>query len=422
MASPPTFRHVTADELVIRICTWNVAEIDADKASSAELYQWVFRREEERAGCIPEADLMVVGLQEIDMSAKALVKGRTKKGRKWAERLCGLVDSEGDSRYRLVGHKQMMGLGLYVWARVEVEQCLQNVELVSTATGFFNAFGNKGAVCARFGYAQKSFCFVNSHLAAHQHKLERRNQDHDRILNTTAFTHVPQRLLAHDVVFWFGDLNYRLNLPREVVANALLSPTESPDAKRKLLSRHDQLYGEMRNGRAFQCFTEPEITWCPTYKLMKGSEGVYSAKRNPAYCDRILYATDAQHLPDHFFDDDDGDDELDGVLNLFECVVCRRVNKGGVLRKSGWKCETCVGKKSDPSRGSPPPARTSRSNDWCEQDSSASADESHSTSPASGYARRRTRVRCLAYTADPTATLSDHRPVHGVFAVADVFR
>eukprot|EP01061_Rhynchopus_euleeides_P044706 TRINITY_DN7863_c0_g1_i2.p1 TRINITY_DN7863_c0_g1~~TRINITY_DN7863_c0_g1_i2.p1 ORF type:complete len:453 (+),score=89.97 TRINITY_DN7863_c0_g1_i2:292-1650(+) len=448
---------VRVDELVIRICTWNVAETPPDEAPVDELRKWVFQKDHEAEDAsvtrCPIPDVIAIGLQEVDMSALAMIREKTKKGKEWAAYLrdiiCGSTGTP--TRYREVSSKQLMGLGLFVYAKHDIELHMTNVETRGARTGFFNSFGNKGAVCARFSLEGKSFCFINCHLAAHQEKVDKRNQDHRRIRNITAFTRVPQRLLEHDSVFWFGDLNYRLDLSREEVVGTL-----ALDCKRSLMAQHDQLTAEMRHGRAFQGFTEPIVTWAPTYKLKRGEAGAYSKKRSPAYCDRILYATSAAD------GDEDAGDPTEpsegalspadlgdlseprlpsvgsmGSLDLFECVVCDRRDPGGQLRRSGWKCQPCVGKKSQKARRGGGSGVVSSGGSGvtavmpCDAFAFNGSDHEFRaprTPPCMSsehvlFGRpSRPPIRCLAYIDDPELTSSDHRPVHGVFAVSSVFR
>ena len=60
-----------------------------------------------------------------------------------------------------------------------------------------------------------SMVFVCSHLAAHAEELERRNEDHDCIFSRTAFgdpiNGSPKAIMDHDHIYFFGDMNYRIN-------------------------------------------------------------------------------------------------------------------------------------------------------------------------------------------------------------------
>lgn len=49
------------------------------------------------------------------------------------------------------------------------------------------AQGNKGAVGIRFNLYNSSLCFINSHLAAHQHNSAGRNSDYQNICARLAF-------------------------------------------------------------------------------------------------------------------------------------------------------------------------------------------------------------------------------------------
>eukprot|EP01059_Diplonema_ambulator_P033768 TRINITY_DN7208_c2_g3_i1.p1 TRINITY_DN7208_c2_g3~~TRINITY_DN7208_c2_g3_i1.p1 ORF type:complete len:403 (+),score=32.18 TRINITY_DN7208_c2_g3_i1:49-1209(+) len=360
----------SADSLVVRICSWNVAEVNPGKVEGRGLAEWL-----NPSGVVPSPGVVVIGLQELDMSAKALVQESTKKGGAWEDVLTRTLRNTGD--YTLLDCKQLMGLGIYLFTASELVPFIHEVELCRTRTGFFNSFGNKGAVCVRFKYEQKSFCFINAHLAAHQSEVNRRNRDHDRIVNLSLFSTHPQNILSHDSVFWFGDLNYRLEMPRSAVVDSIGSPF-----KKDLVTKYDQLYSEMKAGNVFSGFTEPEITWDPTYKCVKGLRGGYSSKRSPAYCDRILYATCGGYPNGSM------------VKIGSKCVVCYTPCSlhEGQYRRSGLKCHSCIGKKSRASKRPPAPYRPS------------------------GYLP----TTCLGYSDNPDLTMSDHRPIHGLFAVHGV--
>ena len=474
---------VKGNELVIRVCTWNVAEVRPETVCLEQLRRWVLLSDAEAAEgrhACPLPDVVAIGMQEMDMTAKAMLKEKTNKMKRWGSRL-NEAFAAFPGGYRLVSCRQLMGIGLYMFASESVERGMSRVETSDARTGFFNSFGNKGAICARFLLEGKSFCFINCHLAAHQENTERRNKDHDRIIDIAAFDRAPQRLLSHDSVFWFGDLNYRLDLPRNGVIDSL-----AVSCKKNLMARHDQLQAEMRTGRVFRGFAEPLITWAPTYKLKRGEERAYSDKRSPAYCDRILYATSAAQSDADVEEPEAaaaaassfgatpagrrrslsvGSDSPPAAadiqaLDLFECVVCDRRSVDGTARRSGWKCKPCVGKRSAKSRGpaaAPPPvaaASAAASGPRRGDGSHAGAPSVMScpvfdpSSPLVGLAQdahrrpaaatptarpgaapfgahshpARPAVRCLAYTDDPSVTASDHRPVHGVYAVAAVFR
>eukprot|EP00756_Hemistasia_phaeocysticola_P006017 Hpha_TRINITY_DN13622_c0_g1::TRINITY_DN13622_c0_g1_i3::g.122562::m.122562/K01099/INPP5B_F; inositol polyphosphate 5-phosphatase INPP5B/F len=288
---------IDASTLVTRVCTWNVAEIGPHRADPGALLEWLLGAG--TASAVAHAcgsslrralspDLVVIGLQEIDMSAGAVLRGTrgTAKGERWTDVFSEVLRKT----HRRVVHSQLAGLGLWLFASIEVEPELYGIDAVTMATGFFNRFGNKGGVCARVKVAGRSFCFVNSHLAAHQSRVEKRNKDQKRI-QETQFRQAPQGISGHDYVFWFGDLNYRLDLPnRDKVVEHIESAQPS-----ELLSGHDQLHREMREGKAFLGFTEATIDWGPTYKMLKGSCDVYNERRIPAYCDRVLFCVPAQY-------------------------------------------------------------------------------------------------------------------------------
>lgn len=134
-----------------------------------------------------------------------------------------------------------------------------------------------------------SVCLVNSHLAAHDHMLEERISDYQRIKDATKFSvKVSQSIYEHDYVFWFGDLNFRLygdessNLSPEQIRDMVKN-----DQLNELLKK-DQLSIAMCEGRAFSELVERLPQFPPTFKFEPGTSD-YDLKRRPAWCDRILY-------------------------------------------------------------------------------------------------------------------------------------
>ena len=57
-------------------------------------------------------------------------------------------------------------------------------------TGMSGKAGNKGGVAIRFLLHSTSVCFVCSHMAAHQTKVQERNQDFHDICSRVQFPHV----------------------------------------------------------------------------------------------------------------------------------------------------------------------------------------------------------------------------------------
>jgi hypothetical protein len=94
-------------------------------------------------------------------------------------------------------------------------------------------------------------------------------------------------VLDHEICLFNGDMNYRIDLPRETVLSNIRR-----NELDKLLS-HDQLLAQIRKNPGFRLrsFHEPKITFPPTYKYNVGTKDYDTSekKRTPAWCDRIYY-------------------------------------------------------------------------------------------------------------------------------------
>jgi hypothetical protein len=99
-----------------------------------------------------------------------------------------------------------------------------------------------------------------------------------------------------DHILFCGDLNYRLDLPRELAERTVDKIKDTKDetevrSLRTSLLRHDQLLRTISEGAAFCDFSEGEIKFPPTFKFDKGTKDYDTShkQRIPAWTDRILY-------------------------------------------------------------------------------------------------------------------------------------
>ncbi len=67
-------------------------------------------------------------------------------------------------------------------------------------------------------------------------------------------------LVSEQNVFFFGDMNYRIEIPREVTVKM------ASQSKWRELADQDQLSIEMAHGRVLNGFLEGKLDFPPTYK------------------------------------------------------------------------------------------------------------------------------------------------------------
>jgi hypothetical protein len=68
---------------------------------------------------------------------------------------------------------------------------------------------NKGGIAIRMKVDDTYLAFVTAHFAAGQSMVDDRNRDYWTLSNGLKFK--SKALLDHEVVFWLGDFNYRIN-------------------------------------------------------------------------------------------------------------------------------------------------------------------------------------------------------------------
>ncbi|KAL5862550.1 hypothetical protein ACOSQ3_000064 [Xanthoceras sorbifolium] len=200
-------------------------------------------------------------------------------------------------KYVRIVSKQMVGIYISVWVRRRLRRHINNLKVSPVGVGLMGYMGNKGSVSVSMSLFQSRLCFVCSHLTSGQKEgaEQRRNSDVYEIIRRTHFSSVfdteqPLTIPSHDQIFWFGDLNYRLNmLDAEVRKLVALKRWDE-------LVSSDQLINGLRSGHVFDGWKEGVINFPPTYKYEINSDRYVGEnpkegekRRSPAWCDRILW-------------------------------------------------------------------------------------------------------------------------------------
>eukprot|EP00158_Paraphelidium_tribonemae_P007024 Partr_v1_DN28077_c0_g1_i1_m57693 putative Synaptojanin len=309
----------TYQDISLLICSWNV---DASKPEhllqraddSYFIDKWVTT--------VPEgADIIAFGLQEIidleskSVAAKGLWKKRATGGsqqqqldnasrvKAWHERLSRALKDNFKHNYRMVESRNMVGIFACVFVREQLFNRLSHCETFSIETGMGGTYGNKGAVLIRMCLDSSSFCFIVTHLPAHQNKVSKRNVDALTIIKSTGFSEFDpdshsrymfvrggdgSQVLDHENIFFFGDLNYRIDLDRQLCIDLI----QKDDIAALIAADQLRKQRQMPNSTCIlRLFQEAPIAFVPTYKYDPGSDVFDSSekKRSPAFCDRVLF-------------------------------------------------------------------------------------------------------------------------------------
>ncbi|GBC00839.1 hypothetical protein RclHR1_03990016 [Rhizophagus clarus] len=206
--------------------------------------------------------ILVIGTQECQHNIKHSVLFPSKE--EWEQRLKTYLGDE----YVLIKTETMAALHLAVFVWKRCEKWVKDYQHDEVPTGLANLFGNKGGIGISLLFGNTSLCFINSHLAAHQDKVKERNHDVKKICkelklkgflpSDKGFINVTDRF---DYTFWFGDMNYRVDLERSRVDDLI----RQNDIK--TLIKSDQLTRELKRFDYFKNFNEGPLDFYPTFKL-----------------------------------------------------------------------------------------------------------------------------------------------------------
>ena len=274
-------------------------------------------------------------------------------------------------KYTKLRSINLVGILLMIYVKDILSSEITEIMSSKCASGLFDIAGNKGGVGIRFNIFDTSLCFVNCHLAAHKNNIKGRNEDYHKIIQKLTFisdlslqdeksnevqsiepstspsltlkatnstskdnindglsfkrakkhkknsSNIPGlSILQHDIVYFCGDLNYRLEFDDlEEVYNLIKNKDYN-----QLLDK-DQLLQQIENGYAFADFNEHKINFQPTFKFEPGTnEYEQVKKRIPSYCDRILWkikkSVNEQKNGNNGYNDDEHNDNQ----RLVNCI------------------------------------------------------------------------------------------------------
>ncbi|KAG7318521.1 hypothetical protein KOW79_018276 [Hemibagrus wyckioides] len=228
-------------------------------------------------------DMYIIGLQEVNSMINKRLKDVLFTDQ-WSE-VC--MDTLSRFGYVLVTSQRMQGVLLLVFAKYYHLPFIRGIQTENTRTGLGGIWGNKGGVSARMSVFGHAICFLNCHLPAHMENSEKRMEDFESILQQQQFEgQAAMGVLDHDVVFWFGDLNFRIeDLEMHVVKAAI------DNNKLSMLWDKDQLNMAKDTETVLEGFQEGPLKFPPTYKFDVGTNTYDTSgkKRKPAWTDRILW-------------------------------------------------------------------------------------------------------------------------------------
>ncbi|XP_074746044.1 inositol polyphosphate 5-phosphatase K isoform X4 [Strix uralensis] len=284
-------------ELRLHLVTWNVgtASPPPDVTSLLQLNSLG-----------PTVDMYVIGLQEVNSRITNFLSDLAFDD-PWSIFFMTVLSPLG---YIKLSSVRMQGLLLLLFVKHVHLPFIRDIHTHYTRTGLYGYWvltavsenvvhlsyqGNKGGVTVRMSLYGHTVCFMNCHLPAHMENTEQRLDDFEKILEMQFEGENIPSTLDHDVLFCFGDLNFR------IADYGIHFVRESINNKRyNLLWEKDQLNMAKKKEPFLQEFIEGPLQFKPTYKFDLYSD-VYDTreqkslfwfnekKRKPAWTDRILW-------------------------------------------------------------------------------------------------------------------------------------
>lgn len=235
-------------------------------------------------------DVFILSLQEASpLNAKTVMFKSENFGDDWIEFFHDCLESADRSHkhgewIKIAG---LVQVGLVVSAFVRPKRANPRITSPMTSavkTGTLGLTGNKGSVALRFAITYSNnpitVSVMNVHLASGDGKGDFRKNELNKIIHSSTFDSGNIHFFDSNFSFVNGDLNSRVT---DSETDGVGIP---PD---------DEILTRAREEADGFLFTESEVTFPATYKLIPGQDGrlVFYDNRKPGWCDRILYRSNS---------------------------------------------------------------------------------------------------------------------------------
>ena len=287
--------RVNYNKFKLHVVTWNVASVDPSPQDIESLFlpQSSFMHSDLYAN----TDMMIVGLQEAYQNVQETLSSSMPLIGKdpMVEAFSSFLAKKGFAR---LASSRLLGILTMVFVKRPLLCYISAVETCTTKTGLGGWLGNKGASSIRFNLGDLTLCFTNCHLVPHNENNNKRVLELHDIFETQLFetTRLPlTRLLDHDIMVLFGDLNFRVEGKEASEVISLLEQKQTHELLKMDQLRIEQVKGEESPSMLYY-FMEMPINFPPTYKYEPGTDS-FTDTRPPSWCDRVLWRTHERRLP-----------------------------------------------------------------------------------------------------------------------------
>lgn len=219
-------------------------------------------------------DLYIINFQEA-----------SKKKEDWCMAIKSFCEST-TIPFAVVHTAKLWDMVQMILAKESLCRYITHVESDQVACGVGDVLGNKGGIGTSFSVFDTTICAINCHLAARAERLQQRQANYIRIVQSLQLGMKSCDILNQfNHVIWAGDLNYRV---QEVEFQQAVADVKEGNFERLVVN--DQLTAEMQALRVLTGFKEGPLDFAPTYRWSRHTAEVSNKREQiPSWTDRVLW-------------------------------------------------------------------------------------------------------------------------------------